>query len=89
MSASQCDADSIAPQPEKLPWHRDEPDALLRRAVEARAARGRALDVGCGAGVFTVWLAQSGMETVGIDLFPEAITMARALLTGHVSTSNS
>ena len=67
-----------AGQPEKLPWHRDEPDALLRRAVEARAARGRALDVGCGAGVFTVWLAQSGMETVGIDLFPEAITMARA-----------
>jgi 2-polyprenyl-3-methyl-5-hydroxy-6-metoxy-1,4-benzoquinol methylase len=54
----------VAAQPEKLPWHSDEPDALLRRAVEARAARGRALDVSCGAGVFTVWLAQSGMETV-------------------------
>lgn len=67
-----------AGRPEKLPWHREEPDALLRKTVEARAARGRALDIGCGAGVFTVWLAQSGMETVGIDLFPEAITMARA-----------
>ena len=53
-----------AGQPEKLPWHSDEPDALLRRAVDARAARGRALDVSCGAGVFTVWLAQSGMEIV-------------------------
>ena len=38
-----------AAQPEKLPWHSDEPDALLRRAVEARAARGLGLNVGCGA----------------------------------------
>lgn len=66
-----------AGQPERLPSHRDEPDALLRRAVEARAARGRAIDVGCGAGVFTIWLAQAGMETVGIDLFPEAIQFSR------------
>ena len=59
-----------AGQPEKLPWNRDAPDVLLRRAVEARAARGRARDVGCGAGVFTIWLAQSGMEAVGIDPGP-------------------
>jgi len=67
-----------AGHPEKLPWHRKEPAALLRKVIDARAARRRALDLGCGAGVFTVWLAQAGMETVGIDMFPEAIAMARA-----------
>jgi len=65
-------------RPEKLPWHREEPDALLAKAVRARGARGRALDLGCGAGVYTVWLAQQAMEATGIDLFPEAIMMARA-----------
>src|SRR5262245_14005981 len=64
-------------RPEKLPWHREEPDALLAKAVGARGARGRALDLGCGAGVYTVWLAQQGMNATGIDLFPEAIMMAR------------
>jgi SAM-dependent methyltransferase len=64
-------------RPEKLPWHRDEPGALLRKAVQARGGGGRALDVGCGAGVFTAWLARQGMKTTGIDLFPEAIAMAR------------
>jgi SAM-dependent methyltransferase len=64
--------------PERLPWHQDTPPKLLVDAVAARNGRGRALDVGCGAGVFTAWLAEQGMETTGIDLFPEAIEMARA-----------
>jgi cyclopropane fatty-acyl-phospholipid synthase-like methyltransferase len=33
---------------------------------------------GRGAGVFSVWLAEQGMEVTGIDLFPEAIAMAQA-----------
>jgi cyclopropane fatty-acyl-phospholipid synthase-like methyltransferase len=68
---------AAAGQAERLPWHREEPSAVLKAAVEARAGRGRALDLGCGAGVFSVWLAQQGFEVTGLDLFAEATAMAR------------
>jgi SAM-dependent methyltransferase len=61
---------------ERLPWHREEPSPVLVSAVKARDRHGRALDVGCGAGVFSAWLAKQGMDTTGLDLFPEAIAMA-------------
>jgi 2-polyprenyl-3-methyl-5-hydroxy-6-metoxy-1,4-benzoquinol methylase len=51
---------NAAGQPERLPWHREQPGALLQAAAQARATRGRALDVGCGARVFSGWLAQQG-----------------------------
>jgi cyclopropane fatty-acyl-phospholipid synthase-like methyltransferase len=50
---------------------------MLIAAVMEREQSGRALDVGCGAGVFSVWLAEQGMDVTGVDLFPEAIAMAR------------
>jgi SAM-dependent methyltransferase len=65
-------------KPERLPWHREEPSAVLSDAATARAGKGRALDVGCGAGVFSVWLAQRGYQVTGLDLFSEATEMARA-----------
>lgn len=74
---------NAAGQPERLPWHQEEPPRILTTAVSARGGRGRALDVGCGAGVFTTWLAEQGLETTGIDLFPEAIAMARARAERH------
>jgi SAM-dependent methyltransferase len=67
-----------AGDPKRLPWHRDTPPEILASAVAARNGRGRALDVGCGAGVFTTWLAEQGMEATGLDLFPEAVEMAKA-----------
>ncbi len=60
-----------------LPWHRSEPSPLLGSAVDALGGGGRALDVGCGSGGCSVWLAQRGLDVTGIDLFPEAIEMAR------------
>jgi SAM-dependent methyltransferase len=62
--------------PERLPWHREEPSPVLVSAVKARDRHGWALDVGCGAGVFSVWLGKQGMDVTGLDLFPEAIAMA-------------
>lgn len=70
-------------RPERLPWHQEAPPEILKTAVAARGGRGRALDVGCGAGVFSVWLAEQGMQVTGLDLFPEAIAMARARAQEH------
>jgi SAM-dependent methyltransferase len=66
-----------AGNPERLPWHRDNPDGLLARAA-ARRRPGRALDVGCGAGILASWLAELGYAVTAIDLHPEAVAMARA-----------
>ena len=61
---------------ESLPWHREQPPALLERAVSQRTTRGRALDLGCGEGVYSVYLAQQGFSVVGIDFVPAALAAA-------------
>ena len=63
--------------PSNLPWHREEPARLLIDTVHGLPAGARGFDVGCGAGVFAVWMASQGMQVTAIDLFPEAIGMAR------------
>jgi SAM-dependent methyltransferase len=66
-------------RPERLPWHRESPSPVLDSAVAACTRPARALDLGCGAGVLTLWLADKGIEVTGIDILPEAIAMARSL----------
>jgi 2-polyprenyl-3-methyl-5-hydroxy-6-metoxy-1,4-benzoquinol methylase len=66
-----------APSVESLPWHREDPPALLERAVTQRTTRGRALDLGCGQGVHAVHLAQQGFSVVGVDFVPAALAAAR------------
>ena len=39
---------------------------------------GRALDLGCGEGADTMWLAAQGWDAVGIDISPTAVTRAEA-----------
>jgi SAM-dependent methyltransferase len=63
--------------PEDLPWHRDEPDRFLVEAIDNRGRTGRALDLGCGSGVFSVYMAKRGYEVTGIDLMLRAIEMAK------------
>ena len=66
--------------PEALPWHRDEPPELLQRAVAERGRPGRALDIGCGAGLHAAWLARQGYRVTGLDFSEPAIVMARRTL---------
>ena len=40
-------------------------------------AQGRVLEMGCGAGNTSVWLARQGYEVVGVDISPTAIEWAR------------
>src|SRR5215475_8737212 len=53
--------------------------ALLdREETERSRPLGRALDLGCGRGLYTPELARRGWEAVGIDNVPAAIEAARA-----------
>lgn len=63
---------------EALPWHREDPPALLEQAVAHTPTRGRVLDLGCGEGVYATWLAQQGFAVTAIDFVPAAIDAARA-----------
>ncbi len=47
----------------------------LRRAV--RLARGRVLDIGCGAGRVALHLQQKGLDVLGVDISPLAVTVCR------------
>jgi SAM-dependent methyltransferase len=69
---------SRAKTPHDIPWHRDEPDPFLVDVVRTRARPGRALDLGCGTGSFSVYLAQQGYEVTGLDLFPRALEMGQS-----------
>ncbi|MDA4088060.1 SAM-dependent methyltransferase [Mycolicibacterium hassiacum DSM 44199] len=40
---------------------------------------GKGLDLACGSGEFSVWLARRGVDVVGVDISPTAIAQAREL----------
>jgi len=53
--------------------------ALFEREEEGREPPyGRALDLGCGSGIWAVELARRGWEVTGVDLVPKALRRARA-----------
>jgi methyl halide transferase len=60
-----------------LPWDTGRPSSELQRVLsENRIQPCRALDIGCGTGTNSVWLAQQGFEVTGIDLAPLAVERA-------------
>ena len=63
-----------------LPAELDVPLLEQRRAFLLAHARAgtRALDLGCGEGVFTALLAEAGADAVGVDVAEAALARARA-----------
>ncbi len=60
------------------PWDSGLASAELRRVLaEQSIAPCRALEVGCGTGTNSLFLAEQGFAVTGIDLSPTAITTAR------------
>jgi SAM-dependent methyltransferase len=60
-------------------WERRLPPVGLVELVEGvRAlAPGRALDLGCGSGTDSIYLARHGWTVTGVDIVPEALALAR------------
>lgn len=66
--------------PDEIPWNVADPPELLVRLVESgQVAPCRAVDLGCGAGNYAVWLAGRGFRVTGVDLSPAALELARQL----------
>ncbi|WP_454560936.1 class I SAM-dependent methyltransferase [Mycobacterium haemophilum] len=55
------------------------PPAVLAAHVEVFPTAGRALDLACGQGCGTVWLARRGLDVLGLDVSAVAISQARDL----------
>jgi len=65
-----------AGSPGRLPWSHDEPTQFLSAIVSARPP-GTAMDIGCGSGVDSVFLAQQGWQVTSIDFMAPALAMTR------------
>jgi SAM-dependent methyltransferase len=55
------------------------PPGVFADYADAFPTTGRALDIACGPGFATVWLARRGLEVVGMDVSAVAIGQAREL----------
>ncbi|KDN17328.1 SAM-dependent methlyltransferase [Amycolatopsis rifamycinica] len=60
------------------PWSLGEPQPEIAALIDAGAFHGEVLDAGCGEGATSLALAERGFTTVGLDLSPTAIALARA-----------
>lgn len=59
------------------PWSLGEPQPELAALIEQGKFHGDVLDVGCGEAAVSLYLAERGYTTVGLDLSPTAIDLAR------------
>jgi SAM-dependent methyltransferase len=63
------------------PWESGPRSELVELVESGRITPGRAIDLGCGAGADTVFLAGHGFDVIGVDLSPVAVRRARELAT--------
>jgi methyl halide transferase len=60
-----------------LPWDTGQPSSELQRVLSQHTIQPcRALELGCGTGTNSVWLAQQGFDVTGVDVAPLAVAQA-------------
>jgi len=63
---------------ERIPWNIESPPAALVALVDNKIVTPcRAIDLGCGAGNYAVYLASRGFDVTGVDSAPTAIKRAK------------
>jgi cyclopropane fatty-acyl-phospholipid synthase-like methyltransferase len=62
----------------KPPWSIGEPQPELAALIEQGKFSGDVLDAGCGEAAISLYLAEKGFTTVGLDQSPTAIELAKA-----------
>ena len=60
------------------PWSIGEPQPEITALIEAGKIHGEVLDAGCGEAALSLYLAERGYTTVGLDIAPTGIELARA-----------
>jgi SAM-dependent methyltransferase len=60
------------------PWSLGEPQPEVAALIEQGRIRGEVLDAGCGEAAVSLYLAERGYNTVGLDSSPTAIELAAA-----------
>jgi len=61
----------------KPAWDRGIVPPELETLVKQDNTRGRALDLGCGTGTNSIYLAEQGFKVTGVDFVPRAVELAR------------
>lgn len=63
---------------DEIPWNIETPPELLVELVDSGKVKPcKVVDLGCGAGNYSVYLAERGFEVTGIDFSPTAIKLAK------------
>ena len=63
---------------DEIPWNMETPPELLVELVDSGKVQPcKAIDLGCGAGNYAVYLAGRGFEVTGVDCSTTAITIAK------------
>ncbi|MHC4187376.1 MAG: class I SAM-dependent methyltransferase [Planctomycetota bacterium] len=63
---------------DEIPWNIQTPPELLVQLIEAGKIQPcRAIDLGCGAGNYAIYLAGIGFDVTGVDFSPTAIKIAQ------------
>ncbi|MCX6245224.1 MAG: class I SAM-dependent methyltransferase [Bacteroidetes bacterium] len=62
----------------EIPWNIETPPEELVQLVKSGKIKPcKAIDLGCGAGNYAIWLAGLGFDVTGIDISPRAIEFAK------------
>jgi SAM-dependent methyltransferase len=61
-----------------LPWDTGQPSSELHHVLKKHSIRPcRTLELGCGTGTNSIWLAQQGFDVIAVDVAPLAVERAK------------